>query len=108
GVSQSSVNVWQTGIRLCAAASAFASTRLGTTRSAAGNASAATLIEHLLGAFQAALPAAKEDQQMIEHIGGLFIQTLSRLLSRRARRLLGLLHHLGADAHRVVQQLDRV
>src|SRR5437667_146575 len=102
------VNVWVTGMRLCAAESAFASARLGTTGTATGNASAATLIEHLLGAPQAAVSTAQEDEQVIEHVCGLFVQALSRLLSRRARRLLGLLHHLDADALRVVEQLDRV
>src|SRR4051794_39562428 len=87
GVSQSSMNVWRTGIRLCSPASVAASSAVGvTTRE-----SAATAIEHLLGVGQAQSARAQQDGQVVEHVRGLLGDPLVGLLACRAGDLLGLL-----------------
>src|SRR6266576_5915505 len=74
GVSQSSMKLCRRGIRLCAAASARVSWRLGSTAStpgAGGEALGAAAIEHPLGIDERALPAAEEHEQVIEDVCGL-------------------------------------
>src|SRR5271166_7157849 len=68
----------------------------------------ATAIEHPLGVRERAPAAAQEHEQVVEHVGGLFVEALVGLLAGRARDLLGLLHDLLADALGVVEQRDRV
>src|SRR4051794_40297597 len=106
GVSQSSMNVWRTGTRLCSRASARTSSRPGETGSAAG--SAATAIEHLLRVSEAAVAAVEKDRQVVQDVGRLLVDAVVGLLAGGARDLLGLLLDLRADAGRVVEQLDRV
>src|SRR5829696_427995 len=67
GVSQSSMKVWQTGIRLCSAASVRASSSPGVTCSF----SAATGKQDPLGVGQLQPARAQEDGQVVQHVGGL-------------------------------------
>src|SRR5436190_2584253 len=98
GVSQSSMNVCVTGIRLCPPpASARASSTLGVTC----RASAATLKQHLLGVREAEPARGEQHGQVIEHVGGLLGDALAGLLARGARDLLGRLLALLAHARRV-------
>src|SRR3954471_10803778 len=106
GVSQSSMNVWRTGTRLCSRASARTSSRLGETGRAAG--STATTIEHPLGIGQRPPAAVEQHGQVVEDVGGLLVDAVVGLLPCGARNLLGLLLDLRADARRVVEQLDGV
>src|SRR5919199_3887096 len=89
GVSQSSMNVSQTGTRLCV-------------RSATpGN-------EHLLGVGEGEPARVQQHGEVVEHVGGLLGHALVALLARGARDLLGLLLDLLADARRVGEQLGGV
>src|SRR3954471_6722912 len=106
GVSQSSMNVWRTGTRLCSRASARTSSSDGETGSAAGSAAAA--IEHLLGVGQRAAAAVEQHGQVVEDVGGLLVDAVVGLLARGAGDLLGLLLDLCADQRRVVEELDGV
>src|SRR5687767_13819612 len=87
GVSQSSMNVWQTGIRLCSEASARASSTPGVTWSE----SAATGKQDPLGVGQLQPARAQEHGQVVEHVRGLLGDALVRLLASGAHDLLGLL-----------------
>src|SRR5215217_5485206 len=97
GVSQSSMNVWQTGIRLCEPASARASSTPGVTWSW----SAATGKQDPLrvGEFEPA--RAQQHRQVVEHVGGLLGDALFGLLARGADDLLGLLLDLLARERRI-------
>src|ERR1044072_3694759 len=90
GVSQSSMKVWQTGMRLCSAASARASSTPGVTASF----SAARGTQDPLGVGQLQAARAQQHGQVIEHVGGLLGDALLGLLARRSGDLLGLLPHL--------------
>src|SRR3954452_25315359 len=100
------MKLWRTGTRLCSRASAWTSSRLGETGSAAGSAAAA--IEHLLRVGQAAVAAVEQDRQVVEDVGGLLVDAVVGLLPGGARDLLGLLLDLRADARRVVEELDGI
>src|SRR4051812_35907518 len=100
------MNVWRTGTRLCSRASARTSSRLGETGRAAG--SATTAIEHPLGIGQRPPAAVEQHGQVVQDVGGLLVDAVVGLLAGGARDLLGLLLDLGADARRVVEELDRV
>src|SRR4051812_10116525 len=106
GVSQSSMNVWRSGMRLWAPASARASSSDGLTGSAGASATAAN--EDLLGVGQRAPTAVEQHGQVVEDVGGLLVDAVVALVAGGAGDLLGLLPHLGADARRVVEQLDGV
>src|SRR4051794_12047749 len=93
GVSQSSTNVWVTGIRLCSPASPRDSSTLGFTCTA----SAATLNQHPLGVREPQAARGQQHGQVVEHVGGLLGHALVALLAGRARDLLGLLLDLLAD-----------
>src|SRR3954470_347577 len=103
GVSQSSTNVWWTGMRLCSPASSRASSRVGVTGSTATAAN-----EHLLGVGQAEPAGAQQHGEVVEHVRGLLGHALVGLLAGGAHDLLRLLLHLLADPRRVGQQLGRV
>src|SRR4051812_48394326 len=104
GVSQSSMNVWQTGIRLWVPASARASSTPGVTWSW----SAATVKQDPLGVGEPQAARAQQHGQVIEHVGGLLGDALVALLARGAYDLLGLLLHLLAGELRVGEQPRRV
>src|SRR5215203_1025377 len=104
GVSQSSMNVWVTGIRLCSPASARASSTPGVTSST----SAATVKQHLLGVRESQPAGPQEHGQVVEHVGGLLRDPLVGLLAGGAHDLLGLLLHLLAREGLVREQLGRV
>src|SRR5579859_639354 len=95
-------------MRLCPAASAWACSRLGSSASASGRASAVTAIEHPLGVGEAARAAAQQDEQVVDDVGRLLVDALRRLLARGAGDLLRLLHDLALQAHGIVEQLDGV
>src|SRR4051812_1198835 len=99
GVSQSSTNVWWTGMRLCSPASSRASSSVGVTGSTATAAN-----EHLLGVGQAEPAGAQQHGEVVEHVRGLLGHALVGLLAGGAHDLLGLLLHLLADPRRVGQQ----
>src|ERR671935_1113066 len=89
GVSQSSMNVSQTGTRLCV-------------RSATpGN-------EDLLGVGEREPARAQQHGEVVEDVGGLLGDALVALLTGGARDLLGLLLHLLPDPLRVGEQLGGV
>ena len=69
---------------------------------------AATAIEHLLGVAERAAARVQQHRQVVEDVGGLLVDAVVGLLARGAGDLLGLLLDLGADARRVVEQLDGV
>ena len=105
GVSQSSMNVWRRGTRLCSRASSrdlheasrsSAGAGVARGRSAAPG-SAATAIEHLLGVGQRAAAAAQQHREVVQDVGGLLVHALVGLLARGASDLLGLLLDLRAD-----------
>src|SRR6185312_349428 len=96
GVSQSAMNVSRRGIKLWALAASGAA------------ALPAALIEHALRVGQRETSAVKQDEQVIEQVGGLFANTPIALLTSGAGHLLGLLHHLLADTSRVIEQLHCV
>src|SRR5919206_189742 len=77
GVSQSSMNVSETGTTF-------------------GSATAAK--EHLLGVAERQPAALEQHGEVVEHVGGLLGHALVGLLARRPRDLLGLLADLLADA----------
>src|SRR4051794_30459173 len=104
GVSQSSMKLWRTGIRLCSPASRLASSRLGVTR----RCSATAAKEHLLGVGERQAARAQQHGEVVEHVGGLLGHALVGLLAGGARDLLGLLPDLLADPRWVAQQLGRV
>src|SRR3712207_4211699 len=104
GVSQSSMNVWQTGIRLCEPASARASSTPGVTCSW----SAATGKQHPLRVGELEPARAQQHRQVVEHIGGLLRDPLLGLLARGAGNLLGLLPDLLARQRRVGEQAGGV
>src|SRR5919109_5084914 len=89
GVSQSSMNVSQTGTRLW-----VVSTTPGK--------------QDLLGVGEAEAAGAQQHGEVVEDVGGLLGHPLVALLGRRARDLLGLLAHLLAHAARVGEQLGGV
>src|SRR5919112_4344320 len=72
GVSQSSMNVSQTGTRLCVV-------------------SATPGKQDLLGVGEAEPARAQQHGQVVEHVGGLLGHALVALLARGTRHLLGLL-----------------
>src|SRR5215207_5469939 len=90
GVSQSSMKVWQTGIRLWSPASARASSTPGVTC----NDSAATGKQDPLGVGEREPARAQQHGQVVEDVGGLLGDALGGFLPRRARDLLGLLPDL--------------
>src|SRR5689334_3917842 len=90
GVSQSSMKVWQTGIRLNSPVSAAASAALGVTC----RESAATLIQHPGRVGQLQPARAQQHGEVVEHVGGLLGDALVGFLARGARDLLGLLPDL--------------
>src|SRR3954447_1647418 len=100
GVSQSSMKLWVTGIRLWSPVRARASSRLGVT----SRCSATAAKKHLLGVGEAQPAALEQHRQVIEDVGGLLGHALVGLLARRAHDLLGLLLDLLADERRVGQQ----
>src|SRR5215216_1721509 len=104
GVSQSSMNVWVTGIRLCSPASARASSTPGVT----SRASAATVKQHLLGVRERQPAGPQEHGQVVEDVGGLLGDPLVGLLAGGADDLLGLLPDLLAREGRVREQLRGV
>src|SRR5829696_8506110 len=114
GVSQSSMKVWQTGIRLCpvpgdevawvSPASARASSTPGVTCSE----SAATLKQDPLGVGQLQAARAQQHGQVVEHVGGLLGDALVGLLAGGARDLLGLLLDLLPREGGVGEQLGGV
>src|ERR1700683_1307837 len=116
GVSQSSTNVTPSGIRLCEPTSeracssvgAMSSDPTGPPRAGAPAALGATAIEHPLGVRERAPAAGQQHEQVVEHVGGLFVDALRGLLARRARHLLGLLHDLLTDPLWIVEQRHRV
>src|SRR5215217_4193037 len=67
GVSQSSMKVCVTGMRLWSPARARASSTLGVT----ANASAATLKQHLLGVREAEAARGQQHRQVVQDVGGL-------------------------------------
>src|SRR6185437_2084302 len=96
GVSQSAMNVSRRGTRLWALA-------------ASGTAALpAALIEHPLRVGQRETTAVKQDEQVVEQVGSLFPNALVALLASGASYLLGVLHHLLADAPRIIEQFNRV
>src|SRR5215213_7446574 len=104
GVSQSSMNVWVTGIRLFSPASARASSTPGVTSSW----SAATGKQHPLGVGQGQPARVQQDGQVVEHVGRLLGDPLVGLLAHCADDLLGLLLDLLANEPRVGEQLRGV
>src|SRR6185295_9218481 len=110
GVSRSSMKLWRRATRLCSRASARTSSRDGSTGSSVGECGplAATAIEHLLGVAERAAARVQQHRQVVQDVGGLLVDALVGLLARGAGHLLGLLLDLGADARRVVEELDRV
>src|SRR5918994_1237960 len=100
GVSQSSMKVWQTGIRLCSPASARASSTPGVT----SRWSAATVKQGPLGVGELQAARAQQHGQVVEHVGGLLGDALVGLLAGGAGDLLGLLAHLLARERGVGQQ----
>src|ERR671924_263424 len=79
GVSQSSMNVSQTGTRLWVV-------------------SATPGKQDLLGVGQGEPARAQQHGEVVEHVGGLLGHALVALLTRGAGDLLGLLQHLLPDA----------
>src|SRR5688500_17264913 len=104
GVSQSSMNVWQTGIRLCAPASARASSTPGVTCSW----SAATGKQDPPRAGRLEPAGAQQCGQVVEHVSGLLGDALCGLFARGADDLLRLLLHLLAREGGVGEQLGGV
>src|SRR4051812_42255887 len=100
GVSQSSMKLWRTGIRLCSPASRLASCSVGVTV----RCSATAANEHLLGVREAQSAAPHQHRQVVEHVGGLLGHALVGLLARGAGDLLGLLLDLLADPGRVLEE----
>src|SRR5918994_1228139 len=89
GVSQSSMNVSQTGTRLWVV-------------------SATPGKQDLLGVGEAEPARAQQHGQVVEHVGGLLGHPLVALVARGARHLLGLLPDLLAHASRIGEQLRRI
>src|SRR3954452_5978416 len=89
GVSQSSMNVSQTGTRLWVL-------------------SATPGTEDLLGVGEAEPARAQQHGEVVEHVGGLLGHALVALLAGRARDLLGLFADLLPDVAGVGQQLGGV
>src|SRR3954447_23196859 len=87
GVSQSSMNVWRSGMRLWSPASARASSSDGVTGRVGASATAAN--EHLLGVGQGAPAAVQQHGQVEEDVGRLLVDAVVALLARGARDLLG-------------------
>src|SRR4051794_13668366 len=121
GVSQSSMNVWRSGTRLCSRASARTSSSDGSTATsrtgvpatpgvpaAVRVSSAPAGTQDLLRVRQRAPARAQEHQQVIEDVGRLGVDALVGLLARGTGDLLGLLLHLLADVRRIVEQRDGV
>src|SRR5205814_5704426 len=110
GVSRSSMKLWRSATRLCSRASARTSSSEGSTGSSVGACGplAATAIEHLLGVAEHAAAGMQQHGQVVQDVGGLLVDAVVGLLARRTGHLLGLLPDLGADARRVIQQLDGV
>src|SRR3954463_5453863 len=89
GVSQSSMNVSQTGTRLCVL-------------------SATPGTEDLLGVGEAETARAQQHGEVVEHVGGLLGHALVALLAGCAGDLLGLLLHLLSHHARVGEQVGGV
>src|SRR5512133_1316619 len=110
GVSRSSMKLWRSATRLCSRASSRTSSSEGSTGSSVGACGplAATAIEHLLGVAERAAARVQQHGQVVQDVGGLLVDAVVGLVAGRAGHLLGLLLDLGADARRVVEQLDGV
>src|SRR5690242_5772252 len=80
GVSQSSMKLWVTGIRLWSPSSARASSSVGLT----SRCSATAVKEHLLGVLEGEPAAVEQDREVVEHVGGLVGHALVGLLARSA------------------------
>ena len=106
GVSQSATNVWRSGTSVCSRASSRTSSRLGETRSPAGQRRRALSTSYASARLQPA--RGQQHGQVVEHVGRLARHALVGLLARRAGDLLGLLLDLRADARRVGEQLGGV
>src|SRR3954463_306418 len=78
GVSQSSMKLWVTGIRLWSPVSARASSRLGLT----SRCSATAAKEHLPRVREPQAAALEQHREVIEHVGGLVGHALVGLLAR--------------------------
>src|SRR5262245_38336530 len=104
GVSQSSMKLWRTGIRLCSPASCLASSSVGVTVKC----SATAANEHLLGVGEAEPAALEQHGEVVEDVGGLLGHALVGLLTGGACDLLGLFLDLLADPGRVLQERRRV
>src|SRR6185312_6846257 len=95
GVSQSSTKLTASGIRLCSAASRRACSGVGEIASGpiapSGWELSATAIEHPLDIAEGAPAAAQQHEQVVDHVGRLFVDALVALLARGAADLLGLL-----------------
>src|SRR5215210_7954356 len=100
GVSQSSMNVWVTGMRLCSRASARASSTPGVT----AGVSAATVKERPLGVGEPQPARVQQHRQVVEHVSRLLGDALVALVACGARHLLGLLADLVADVRRIGEQ----
>src|SRR5690349_8800323 len=100
GVSQSSMKLWRTGIRLCSPASCLASSSVGVT----DRCSATAANEHLLGVRERQAATPEQHREVVEDVGGLLGHALVGLLARGADDLLGLFLDLLADPGRVLQQ----
>src|SRR3954451_2862648 len=100
GVSQSSMKLWRTGIRLCSPASCLASSSVGVTL----RCSATAANEHLLGVGEAEAAALQQHREVVEDVGGLLGHALAGLLARGADDLLGLFLDLLADPGRVLKE----
>src|SRR4051812_32340517 len=104
GVSQSSMKLCVTGIRLWSPVRARASSRVGVT----SRCSATAAKEHLLGVGEAQSAALEEHGEVVEDVGGLVGHALVGLLAGGPRDLLGLLLDLLADERRVAEQPGRI
>src|SRR4051794_34221913 len=104
GVSQSSMKLWRTGIRLCSPASCLASSSVGVTV----RCSATAANEHLLGVREAQSAAPEQHGEVVEDVGGFLGDALVGLLACGADDLLGLLLDLLADPGWILQERRRV
>src|SRR3954464_2576438 len=104
GVSQSSMKLCVTGIRLWSPWRARAACRVGVN----SRCSATAAKEHLLGVGEAQPAALEQHRQVVEDVGGLLGHALVGLLAGSARDLLGLLLDLLADERRIGQELGGV
>src|SRR5437763_4404469 len=103
GVSQSSMKLWRSGIRVCSRASSRTSSRLGAMSSSA--LPAATGIELLEGVRHRQPPRREQDREVVEHVGRLLLHAPHGLVRRCACSLFGLLANLVAEPCRIGQEL---